>query len=56
MSNILIWRLRRELQRLRAALAEETRLRFPDHARLSELKRRKLHVKDRLSLLEAQPA
>ena len=56
LSNIIIWRLRRELQRLRASLAAEARLRFPDQNRLGALKRRKLQVKDRLSSLEAQPA
>lgn len=52
MSNILIWRLRRELERLRHALAAEMRARFPDQDRLGALKKRKLQIKDRLWALE----
>lgn len=54
MNDFMLYRVRREHERLSALIEQEQRRPFPDPWRLTVLKRRKLAVKDRLSALQAK--
>ena len=50
-----IYRMKRQHQRLSQMIEYEAGRPAPDSTRLRELKRRKLALKDRLTVLESQP-
>jgi len=55
-NDFQIYRLRRQHRRLAEVIEYESGLPVPDTARLTELKRRKLRLKDRLALMESAGA
>ncbi len=54
LNDFMLYRVRREHERLSALIDQEQRRPYPDPWRLAVLKRRKLAVKDRLSALQAR--